>query len=67
MVVDGGSLYQFAAHELQRYLGALSGAQFEIASPQEARDSSKDMPPFGQGATPRMMAAFDTLEKNEQR
>jgi len=43
IVVAGGSLYQFAAHELQRYLEALSGAQFEIASPQEARNSPKDM------------------------
>jgi hypothetical protein len=43
IVVAGGSLYQFAAHELQRYLEALSGAQFEIASPQEARQSPKEI------------------------
>lgn len=37
IVAGGGPVDQFTAHEMQRYLDALSGARLEIVSPQEAR------------------------------
>ena len=37
IVAPAGPIYQFAAHELQRYFDVLSGARLEIMNPQEAR------------------------------
>jgi hypothetical protein len=72
IVAPGGPTYQFAAHELQRYLYALSGAQLQIVDPGDAGRAAGGMNwillggPDGNGlvkdAETKKLVAFEGLK-----